>query len=115
MTPTTALTRRRRVTGPSTVINAVAAGKVAAANIDSYLGFNHEIEVDVDIPLPEIADLTPRGRVEMRERYAKLRGSDFNEIEYGMTYEEAMHEASRCMRCDYHGFGSFRGGRNTKW
>ena len=103
------------VTGPSTVINAVAAGKVAAANIDSYLGFNHEIEVDVDIPLPEIADLTPRGRVEMRERYAKLRGSDFNEIEYGMTYEEAMHEASRCMRCDYHGFGSFRGGRNTKW
>ena len=29
------------VTGPSTVINAVAAGKVAAANIDAYLGFNH--------------------------------------------------------------------------
>ncbi len=26
------------VTGPSTVINAVAAGKVAAANIDAYLG-----------------------------------------------------------------------------
>ena len=40
------------VTGPSTVINAVAAGKVAAANIDSYLGFNHEIEVDVDLTSP---------------------------------------------------------------
>ena len=103
------------VTGPSTVINAVAAGKVAAANIDSYLGFNHEIEVDVDIPLPEIMDKLPCGRVEMKERYAKVRGTDFNEIEYGMTLQEAMQEASRCLRCDYHGFGSFRGGRDTKW
>lgn len=103
------------VTGPSTVINAVAAGKVAAANIDAYLGFNHEIEVDIDIPLPELMDQLPCGRVEMKERYAKQRGSDFNEVEYGMTYEEAMQEASRCLRCDYHGFGSFRGGRDTKW
>ena len=38
------------VTGPATVIRAIAAGKVAAANIDNYLGFNHLISVDVDIP-----------------------------------------------------------------
>ena len=103
------------VTGPSPVINAVAAGKVAAANIDAYLGFNHEIEVDIDIPLPELSDMLPCGRVEMKERYDKQRESDFDEVEYGMTYEEAMQEASRCLRCDYHGFGSFRGGRDTKW
>ena len=103
------------VTGPSTVINAVAAGKVAAANIDAYLGYNHEITADVKIPLPELVDHVPCGRVEMKERYDKQRGSDFNEVEYGMTYEEAMQEASRCLRCDYHGFGSFRGGRKTKW
>ena len=103
------------VTGPSTVINAVAAGKVAAANIDAYLGFNHEIEVDIDIPLPELSDMLPCGRVEMKERYDKQRESNFDEVEYGMTYEEAMQEASRCLRCDYHGFGSFRGGRDTKW
>ena len=103
------------VTGPSTVINAVAAGKVAAANIDAYLGFNHEIEVGIDIPLPELSDMLPCGRVEMKERYDKQRESDFDEVEYGMTYEEAMQEASRCLRCDYHGFGSFRGGRDTKW
>ena len=30
------------VTGPATVIRAIAAGKVAAANIDEYLGFHHE-------------------------------------------------------------------------
>ena len=31
------------VTGPATVIKAIAAGKAAAANIDEYLGFHHEI------------------------------------------------------------------------
>ena len=103
------------VTGPSTVINVVAAGKVAASNIDTYLGFNHEIEVDVEIPDPVPRDSLPCGRVEMRERYAKQRGNDFDEVEQGMSFEEAMMEASRCLRCDYHGFGSFRGGRDTKW
>ena len=29
------------VTGPATVIRAIAAGKVAAANIDEYLGYHH--------------------------------------------------------------------------
>ena len=53
--------------------------------------------------------MLPCGRVEMKERYDKQRESDFDEVEYGMTYEEAMQEASRCLRCDYHGFGSFRG------
>ena len=32
------------VTGPATVIRAIAAGKVAAANIDEYLGLHHEID-----------------------------------------------------------------------
>ena len=38
------------VSGPATVIRAIAAGKVAAANIDKYLGYNHIIESDVKIP-----------------------------------------------------------------
>ncbi|MCI8609217.1 MAG: FAD-dependent oxidoreductase [Firmicutes bacterium] len=103
------------VTGPSTVINAIGAGKVAAANIDEFLGFHHEIQVDVEIPLPEPTDNLPCGRAELKERYAKHRGNDFDEVEQGMTLEEALQEASRCLRCDYHGFGSFRGGRDTKW
>ena len=40
------------VSGPASAIRAIAAGKVAAANIDEYLGFNHEITVDVDILMP---------------------------------------------------------------
>ena len=103
------------VTGPSTVINAIAAGKVAAANIDEYLGYNHVITVDVDIPLPRIEDKKPCGRSELRLRYAKDRGNDFRGIEGGMSLEEALQEASRCLRCDYNGFGLFRGGRNDRW
>ena len=103
------------VTGPSTVIKAIAAGKVAAANIDAFLGFHHEIEADVEIPLPDPSDHLPCGRIELKERYAKYRENDFDEVEQGMTLEEALLEASRCLRCDYHGFGSFRGGRDMKW
>lgn len=103
------------VTGPSTVINAIAAGKVAAANIDEHLGYHHEISVDVDIPHPAVMDKKPCGRAELRLRYAKERGNDFMEIENGMSFEEAMQEASRCLRCDYNGFGAFRGGRTEKW
>ncbi len=103
------------VTGPSTVINAVAAGKVAAANIDSYLGYSHEITCDVRIPDPIVEDKKRRGRIELKERYAAERGGDFKEIELPMTKEEMLAESSRCLRCDACGFGAFRGGRVEKW
>ena len=103
------------VTGPSTVINAVAAGKVAAANIDTYLGFHHSIDVDVDIPEPRYGDRNPTGRVELKLRQAGERGGDFGEIEIGMTREEACQEAFRCLRCDHYGLGSFKGGRVGQW
>lgn len=104
------------VTGPSTVINAVAAGKVAAANIDSYLGYNHEITYDdIEIPAPLAEDKKIRGRIELKERYASERGGDFGAIELPMTREESLAECSRCLRCDVCGFGSFRGGRIEKW
>jgi NADPH-dependent glutamate synthase beta subunit-like oxidoreductase len=103
------------VTGPSTVINAIMAGKVAAANIDTYLGFNHPITLDVEIPKPRNIDRPACGRVELTERYALDRVNDFEGIENGMTGEEALQEAMRCLRCDNFGYGSFRGGRERQW
>ena len=103
------------VTGPATVIRAIAAGKVAAANIDEYLGFHHEIVAEVEVPLPSFADMRPRGRVACTEREAGERKCDFHCIECGMTDEEARQEASRCLRCDHFGYGSFKGGRVDKW
>ena len=103
------------VTGPATVIRAIAAGKAAAANIDEYLGFNHEIETEVKVPAPRCADLRPRGRVNATEREAGERKGDFQCIECGMTDQEAGQESSRCLRCDHFGYGNFKGGRVEKW
>lgn len=103
------------VTGPATVIRAIAAGKVAAANIDEYLGYNHIIECDVKIPEANYADRPKCGRVQLGERETTIRANDFEPIEYNMTCEEAKQESSRCLRCDHFGFGVFKGGRITKW
>lgn len=102
-------------TGPATVIKAIAAGKVAASNIDTYLGFNHTIGCDVEIPNVTLEDKTPCGRVNITEKPAAERKTNFEEIECGMTCEGAKQEASRCLRCDKFGFGSFRGGRVERW
>lgn len=103
------------VTGPASAIKAIAAGKVAAANIDEYLGFYHEIKVDIDIPGAKFYDRKPCGRVESCERPSLERIKDFELIEFAMTDEEAAQEASRCLRCDHFGYGTFKGGRTKKW
>ena len=79
------------VTGPATVIRAIAAGKVAAANIDDYLGFHHEITCDVEIPYAGYEeDKIPCGRVEVAVRDAADRKKDFEPIEYGFSCEGSM-------------------------
>ena len=103
------------VTGPATVIRAIAAGKVAAANIDNYLGFNHLISVDVDIPAPTYEDKQHCARVNLSETPAQERKRCFDHIECGMTAEEAAQECSRCLRCDHYGYGIFKGGRAAIW
>ena len=103
------------VTGPATVIRAIAAGKVAAANIDEFLGYNHVISADVEIPRVRLDDNHSCARVNMKVRQASERIKDFELIEEGMTCEEACQEARRCIRCDHFGFGILKGGRIEKW
>lgn len=102
-------------TGPATVIRAIAAAKVVAANIDEYLGYHHEITCDVEIPEPNLHDRVPCGRVELPEREACERIHDFDGVEKCMTCQEAQQEANRCLRCDHFGFGIFKGGREKVW
>lgn len=103
------------VTGPASVIRAIGASKVIAANIDEYLGYNHVITCDVEIHEPEFEDYEYCGRVNLTEREACLRVCDFEGVENCMSEQEARQEASRCLRCDHFGYGIFRGGRNFKW
>lgn len=101
--------------GPASVIKAIAASKVVAANIDEYLGFHHIISCDVEIPEPHLSDREPCGRVELTEREACSRVCDFEGVENCMTEAEAKQESHRCLRCDHFGYGIFKGGRKEKW
>ena len=72
--------------GPASVIKAIAAAKVVAANIDEYLGFRHEISCDVEIPDANLEDRTPCGRVNLTEREACQRVHDFEGVENCTTW-----------------------------
>ena len=103
------------VSGPATVIRAVAAGKVAADNIDSLLGYQHTITVDVEVPPPQLTNSPACGRVNLVSRSIEDIDGDFGLVSQGMSEEEVQQECGRCLRCDHFGFGVFKGGRNIKW
>ncbi|SFB10431.1 NADPH-dependent glutamate synthase beta chain [Acetitomaculum ruminis DSM 5522] len=98
------------VTGPATVIKAIAAGKNAATNIDEFLGYHHKIDAHIDIPQATFNNKTQTGRAVPILRPASQRKHDFEHDEYGLSYEEAMQEAGRCLRCDHFGCGNMEGG-----
>ena len=98
-------------TGPSTAIRAIGAGKVAARNIDEYLGYHHTLDCGVEVPPAVANDRTPKGRVEIYERPARERKRDFAYVEAPMSREEAVQECGRCLRCDHFGCGVLEGGR----
>lgn len=99
------------VTGPSTAINAIAAGQVAAANIDEYLGYHHKIPGKPEIPAAYPNPCVPTGRAEIEQKDPFERKDNFDHVELSMTFEEAMREAGRCLRCDHYGCGAMEGGR----
>ena len=99
------------VFGPATVIKAIGAGKVAALNIDEYLGYHHKYLEDIKIPEPRENDRTHYGRVHLTDRSARERKNNFEPVENGMSYDEAMQECGKCLRCDHFGCGVVEGGR----
>ena len=64
---------------------------------------NYEINSEDDIPT--------KYRAEIEEKDPFERRKNFDHVELSMTYEEAMREAGRCLRCDHHGCGVMEGGR----
>lgn len=103
------------VSGPATVIRAVAAGKVAADNIDQFLGYHHTIQADVEVPAPQHTNTPPCGRVNLAGRSIESIKNDFDLVSIGMSHQEMEQECSRCLRCDHFGYGILKGGRNIQW
>ena len=98
------------VFGPATVIKAIGAGKVAAINIDEYLGYHHKYLEDIQVPEPKENNRTHYGRVHLTDRSARERKHNFEPIENGMSYDEAMQECGKCLRCDHYGCSVVKGG-----
>jgi NADPH-dependent glutamate synthase beta subunit-like oxidoreductase len=103
------------VTGPATVIRAVSGGKAAAAAIDSYLGYDHRISVDAKVPQAFFRGRMYCARSNTKELSLHELESEFAQVEVGLYHDEALQEATRCLRCDHFGKGSFRGGRSQSW
>jgi len=95
------------VTGPATVIDAVAAGHQAAKDIDSHIRMiNGELayveppEEKIDIPFIIDEETVETPQAKMPELHAADRNCNFKEVELGYKKMTAILEASRCMRCD---------------
>ena len=100
--------------GPATVIMAIQAGKIAAANLDEYFGFHSDISQEINIPYAGYRFRNACGRSNMRDRPPEWRKQDFKLIEESLPLQEVAQECTRCLRCDHYGYGAFRGGRQ-RW
>jgi len=91
------------VSGPNTVIDAIAAGNRAAVSIDKYLNNGKESEeVVVEAKrhlLVEDEEAMARKRHIMPTLGKVKRLEGFEEVELGFTREMAVNEAKRCLRC----------------
>ena len=96
------------VTGPNTVVDAIAAGRKAASVIDRYLQGKELVEPPT-VKLPSVfiepamvgdEELEDAERVEPATLNAKSRKRSFAEVEMSLSVEQAVREARRCLRCD---------------
>jgi NADH-quinone oxidoreductase subunit F len=94
------------VSGPSSVIEAIAAGRQAAVAMDKYLGGKGLIEERLAAPedvsvLPEIAEEEgEKHRPPMPVLSLDRRLKGFDLVELGLSEAAAREEAQRCLRCD---------------
>ncbi len=94
------------VTGPATVVEALAAGRLAAYRIDDYLEHRYPLvskearESLTGELLPETVEMIKKtGRLEPPVLSPKARAKDFKLVELVYDWEAATNEARRCLRC----------------
>jgi NADH-quinone oxidoreductase subunit F len=95
------------VTGPDTVIGAIAAGHQAARDMDAAIraangedAYREPDEEAIDVPLIIDEESEEAPQTKMPELHGPERKTSFVEVELGFTMEEAVKEAARCLRCD---------------
>ena len=93
------------VTGPWSVIEAVAAGERAAVGMDEFLsGEKHAFwrdENELDTYFDPEADPVPYPREKQPLISEEKRCCNFDEVEMSWSEAAAVRQAKRCLRCDY--------------
>ncbi len=93
------------VSGPSSVVEAVAAGERAAAGIDQYFtGKNNafwRVEQEVDTFFDPDAEPSDAPREKMAMIPVERRRANFDEVEQPWVESVAVRQSRRCLRCDY--------------
>ncbi|MGQ9531669.1 MAG: NAD(P)-binding protein, partial [Desulfotomaculales bacterium] len=90
------------VTGPASVVEAVAAGKKAAEAIDRYLrGRKVKPALGTEVAPPRFSpsDVATRPPLQPRHLGAEERTTNFSEVCLGYSDEDAKAEADRCLNC----------------
>jgi NADPH-dependent glutamate synthase beta subunit-like oxidoreductase len=91
------------VTGPRTVVEAIAAGQRAAVSIDRYLGglslIGERNASPLPVTKPAIETYNPLPRAAMPCLSSRERVKSFAEVRLGFTESVAMQEATRCLSC----------------
>jgi NADH-quinone oxidoreductase subunit F len=91
--------------GPSSVVEAIAAGEKAAAGIDLALtGSNHAFwryEKEITTSFDPDSDPVTYQREPVRAIPIERRRSNFEEVELSWSEPVAHRQAHRCLRCDY--------------
>jgi NADH-quinone oxidoreductase subunit F len=96
------------VTGPGTVVEAMAAGKLAAQTIEKYLE-GQSLDREYTLTRPSIyiepvelteEELARSSRPKMPRLTRSARKKNFKEVELGLSELAAVAEARRCLRCE---------------
>jgi NADPH-dependent glutamate synthase beta subunit-like oxidoreductase/NAD-dependent dihydropyrimidine dehydrogenase PreA subunit len=94
------------VSGPSTVVASMAHGRVVAGKIIEYLMGHPSPIAELPVRMRGVGefttiseDLPQQPRQEMALRQPKVRRRDFEEVGLGLTTDQAMAEARRCLQC----------------
>ena len=95
------------VSGPGSIIQAVAAGKRAAESIERYLKgedmrtarFSDSVKQVPEELLPTTKDKEKKARAVPGEIAVEERKNNFVEVEGGFSEEQALAECERCLNC----------------
>jgi formate dehydrogenase (NADP+) beta subunit len=92
------------VSGPDSIIGAIAQGRKAAVSIDLYLGGDGDVSETLAEPEDEVLledfvlKIEPRNEMRILKPWARFPG--FEQVELGLDDDRIEAEASRCLNCD---------------